>query len=74
MSKLLVFTALATGLLAAPSMAQDPADPRRGGELYRNCVACHSLEPGAHLSGPTLAASSVGRRARLKASHATRRA
>lgn len=26
----------------------------RGAELYRACVACHALEPGLHLTGPSL--------------------
>ena len=36
------------------STAQD-GDPRRGGQLYRVCVSCHSLEPEVHLTGPSLA-------------------
>jgi cytochrome c len=35
--------------------AQEAPDARRGGELYRACAACHSLEPGNHLTGPSLA-------------------
>jgi cytochrome c len=35
-------------------MAQD-ADLHRGAELYRGCIGCHSLEPGAHMTGPSLA-------------------
>ena len=41
-------------------------DPKRGASSYRACVACHSLEPGVHLTGPSLAglwgrkAASVG--------------
>lgn len=34
--------------------AQADGDPARGGQLYRACVACHSLEPGSHLTGPSL--------------------
>jgi cytochrome c len=30
-------------------------DTKRGAQLYRSCVACHSLEPGVNLSGPSLA-------------------
>src|SRR5262249_52750326 len=30
-------------------------DPRNGQEVYRKCQACHSLEPGKNLLGPTLA-------------------
>lgn len=35
--------------------AQVEGDVKRGGQIYRSCVACHSLRPGAHLSGPSLA-------------------
>lgn len=30
-------------------------DVKRGAGIYRACVACHSLEPGLHLTGPSLA-------------------
>src|SRR3546814_6062324 len=30
-------------------------DPKRGAEVYRACVSCHAIEPGLHLSGPSLA-------------------
>src|SRR3546814_12567703 len=35
--------------------ARADGDPGRGGQLYRTCVACHSLEAGSHLTGPSLA-------------------
>lgn len=41
------------GLLTTAAHAQEP-DPQRGAELYRACVACHALEEGLHLSGPSL--------------------
>jgi len=41
-------------VFVAPSLAQSEGDPRRGAQAYRACVACHSLEPGLHLSGPSL--------------------
>jgi len=31
-------------------------DPKAGAKNYRACAACHSLEPGVHLTGPSLAA------------------
>jgi cytochrome c len=43
----------------SPSIA---ADPQRGAQLFRNCVACHSLEPGRNMTGPSLAGV-VGRKA-----------
>lgn len=39
--------------LAVP--AQSEGDPESGAQHYRACVACHSLEPGVHLTGPSLA-------------------
>ena len=35
--------------------AASDGDIRRGASVYRACVACHSLEPGLHLTGPSLA-------------------
>jgi len=61
----LVVLAAAVGLLAGPleSPGQPAsADATRGAALYRLCAACHSLEPGLHLSGPSLRAI-WGRRA-----------
>jgi cytochrome c len=42
-------------LLAIAGAARADGDPRRGAELYRACVACHTLEPGLHTTGPSLA-------------------
>lgn len=30
-------------------------DPNRGAALFRQCAACHSVQPGEHLTGPSLA-------------------
>ena len=30
-------------------------NPENGAEIYQQCVACHSLEPKLHLTGPSLA-------------------
>lgn len=46
---LLAVVAGVTGAAAADG------DAKRGAALYRACAACHSLEPGVHLSGPSLA-------------------
>jgi cytochrome c len=42
----------------APAAAQTPGggDPSRGAALFQACAACHSVEPGLHLTGPSLAA------------------
>lgn len=44
------------GLAAAlPSgVALAAGDVERGAQIYRACVACHALEPGLHLTGPSL--------------------
>lgn len=31
-------------------------DPARGAALFQQCAACHSVDPGVHLTGPSLAA------------------
>src|SRR5258706_5615413 len=47
-------------ILAAPLLALviGPAsaagDPKRGAQLFRQCMACHSVEPGEHMTGPSL--------------------
>lgn len=30
-------------------------DPKRGAQVFQACVACHSAQPGEHLTGPSLA-------------------
>lgn len=37
-----------------PSTTRADGDAKRGGQAFRACVACHALEPGLHLSGPSL--------------------
>lgn len=46
---------IAAGILmiSAAAVAAD-GDAKRGASVYRACVACHSLEPGVHLTGPSL--------------------
>jgi cytochrome c len=43
------------GTVSAASAHAAEGDPKRGAEAYRACVACHALEPGLHLTGPSLA-------------------
>lgn len=66
---LLVVVATALGQLAWPARPAPPAaadvaagDAARGAAHFRQCVACHSVEPGVHFAGPSLAAI-WGRRA-----------
>jgi cytochrome c len=47
---------LAVLLLSGTAETASPAsDPSRGAVVFRQCAACHSLEPGLHLTGPSLA-------------------
>lgn len=41
--------------ITSPAWAQDGGDANRGASAFRACLACHSLEPGVHLTGPSLA-------------------
>ena len=42
-------------LLAVTTPATAAGDAKRGAQAFRACVACHSVIPGAHLTGPSLA-------------------
>jgi cytochrome c len=42
-------------LIALPASGQDAGDVKRGASALRACLACHALEPGVHLTGPSLA-------------------
>lgn len=50
-----------TGLLTlvlgptGPQGAAAVGEPERGAQVFRSCAACHSLEPGQHRTGPSLA-------------------
>lgn len=49
---------IAAGVLLAalPSTAAETAgDVKRGAKAFQACVACHSLEPDRHMTGPSLA-------------------
>jgi cytochrome c len=46
---------LATAALAAAAASGPEGDPRRGAAAFQRCIACHSVQPGVHLSGPSLA-------------------
>jgi cytochrome c len=41
-------------LFAAPAVHAE-GDPARGVQAFGACAACHSLKPGEHLTGPSLA-------------------
>jgi cytochrome c len=50
-------TCLAVQLLMfmAASVAGAEGDAQEGAKVYRACAACHSLVPGRHMTGPSLA-------------------
>src|SRR5205085_8032560 len=48
-------TALACALLVLTSSALAAGDAKRGAQMFRQCMACHSSEPGEHMTGPSLA-------------------
>lgn len=50
-----VAVTLAVLAMTNTAVAQESGDSRRGAELFRACAACHSLEPGRHMTGPSLA-------------------
>jgi len=35
--------------------AHNEGDVTKGADMFRQCLACHSLQPGEHLTGPSLA-------------------
>lgn len=54
LSRLLHAVAAAAIVAAGPRFAI-AADAARGAQLFRQCAACHSVQPGEHLTGPSLA-------------------
>ena len=51
---------IATGVLAAAYSAftltaQAQGDAQRGAKAFQACIACHTMEPGRNLTGPSLA-------------------
>lgn len=55
MRRMMTHVLAGLALAAMTSTAQAGGDAKRGVQFYRACVSCHSLEPGAHLTGPSLA-------------------
>ena len=46
--------ALAISALAAGAEAQEAGDPVKGEKIFRKCMACHTVEEGKNLVGPSL--------------------
>ena len=60
MQSTLRFSLVSVGTLAAcyyaiASAAHAQGDVQRGAKFFQQCAACHTLEPGRHLTGPSLA-------------------
>jgi cytochrome c len=55
---------LSAALLWLPSLAvaQVDGNAQHGAQIFRNCAACHSLEPDRNMTGPSLAGV-IGRKA-----------
>jgi len=53
MKLLSAIVAVCVAVLSADALAG--GDAARGAQLFRQCAACHSTEPGSHMTGPSLA-------------------
>src|SRR5258706_2271062 len=45
----------AVALVCLSGAAVGAGDAGRGAQLFRQCAACHSMQPGEHMTGPSLA-------------------
>jgi cytochrome c2 len=50
-----LLTVIALLLLTTARQGAAAGDPEAGAQVFRTCVACHTLEPGVHRTGPSLA-------------------
>jgi cytochrome c len=48
-------TLIALLVLATTRHGAAAGDPETGAHVFRTCAACHTLEPGVHRTGPSLA-------------------
>jgi cytochrome c len=46
-------TIITAAIMANPVLGA--GNPEKGAEIFKQCFACHSLEPNQHLTGPSLA-------------------
>ncbi|WP_448188177.1 c-type cytochrome [Azospirillum sp. sgz301742] len=60
--KLLIGAALALSMTAAAGVAQAAGDAAAGKEVFKECMACHTVEAGKNKVGPSLHGV-VGRKA-----------
>lgn len=50
-----VLQAAALVMLFLSGIASGAGDPKRGAQVFQACMACHSVKPGEHMTGPSLA-------------------
>ena len=50
-----LLTMIAVLILATTGQGGAAGDPEAGAQAFRACAACHTLEPGVHRTGPSLA-------------------
>jgi cytochrome c len=50
-----LLTMIAALTLATTGDGRAAGDPEAGAQVFEACAACHTLEPGAHRTGPSLA-------------------
>jgi cytochrome c len=50
-----LLTMIAVLILATMGQVSAAGDPEVGAQAFRACAACHTLEPGVHRTGPSLA-------------------
>jgi len=53
--KALYLIAITASLVITATCAQAAGDAARGARVFQACVACHSIKPGEHMTGPSLA-------------------
>ena len=61
-SRFLVGGGAALVFIVSPGFAAAAGDPLQGAQAFRNCAACHSIDAGQNMTGPTLAGV-LGRKA-----------
>lgn len=55
MGRIGLLTLIVVLLLSTARQAAAAGDPEAGAQAFGTCAACHTLEPGAHRTGPSLA-------------------